>query len=86
MSQTAAPDQSPAASVPQQGTHHYVLTLQKPMPNGVGYMVFTSSGHCSPTGMSRHDVYAWLIGEMVRQTPHLAGASTLFFDVQPNRI
>ncbi|MBP0453978.1 hypothetical protein J5Y04_31215 [Kitasatospora sp. RG8] len=85
MSETATA-QSPAAGVPQQGTHQYVLTLQKPMPNGVGYMVSTSSGTCSPTGMSRHDLYTWLVGEMVRQTPQLASASTLFFDVQPNRI
>ncbi|WP_033820992.1 hypothetical protein [Kitasatospora sp. MBT63] len=78
--------QSPAAATPQQGTHHYVLTLQKPMPHGNGFMVSTCSGRCSPTGMSRSDFYVWLIGEMVRQTPQLAGASTVFFDVQPNRL
>ncbi|MER8188207.1 hypothetical protein [Kitasatospora sp. NPDC094015] len=85
MSQTTTPAQSPAAT-PSQDTHHYVITLQKPMPGGAGYMVSTASGTCSPTGMSRHDIYQWLIGEMARRNPELAGASTLFFDIQPNRI
>ncbi|MFJ2781553.1 hypothetical protein [Kitasatospora sp. NPDC087315] len=86
MSQITASAQPPTAATQSQGTHHYVMTLQKPLPHGGGYMVSTSSGTCSPTGMTRHDLYTWLIGEMVRQSPQLAGASTLFFDLQPNRI
>ncbi|MFD5565891.1 hypothetical protein [Kitasatospora griseola] len=85
MSQTATA-QSPAAAPQEHGTHFYLLTLQKPLPNGAGFMVATSSGVCSPTGMSRYDIYTWLVGEMVRQTPQLAGASTLQFDVQSNQI
>ncbi|OKI95076.1 hypothetical protein [Kitasatospora sp. CB01950] len=84
MSQTATA-QSPSAAAQDQGTHHYVLTLQKPLPSG-GFMVATSSGTCSPIGMSRYDIYTWLVGEMVRQTPQLADASTLLFDLQPNQL
>ena len=79
---TPAQQQAPAA----QGTHHYLLTLQKPLPNGSGFSVNTSAGHCSPVGVSRFDVYQWLYGEVVRQRPELAGASTLFFDLQPNQL
>ncbi|MFJ5927612.1 hypothetical protein ACIQF6_33955 [Kitasatospora sp. NPDC092948] len=84
MSRTATAQSSAAAQ--EQGTHHYVLTLQKPVPNSASYVVATSSGTCSPTGMSRQDVYTWLVGEMVRRTPQLAGASTVFFDLRPNQI
>ncbi|MFJ8444000.1 hypothetical protein [Kitasatospora griseola] len=82
MSQTATAQTATATQ--EQGTHFYILTLQKPM-NG-GFMVATSSGVCSPTGMSRYDLYTWLVGEMVRQTPQLAGASTLHFDLRSNQI
>ncbi len=78
--------QAPAPAAPAQGTHQYILTLQKPMPHGGGFAVSTTSGHCSPVGMTRVDVYDWLYGEVVRQRPELAGASTLFFDLQPNQL
>jgi hypothetical protein len=75
----------PAA--PAQGTHHYILTLQKPMRSGVGLAVSTSAGHCTPSaGMTRYDVYQWLIADLVRHSPELAGASVLCFDLQPNKI
>ncbi|MCU7827327.1 hypothetical protein [Kitasatospora sp. DSM 101779] len=77
MSQT-----TPAA--PPQGSHHYILTLQKPM--GGGFMISSSSGTCSPAGMSRYDVYTRLVADMVRQDPQLAGASVLHFDLQPNQL
>ncbi|MFJ7250142.1 hypothetical protein ACIQWA_36660 [Kitasatospora sp. NPDC098652] len=83
MSQTTAPAQTPA-SAPSQGTHHYVLTVQKPIHNG--FAIQTYAGTFSPTGMTRQDCYQWLMGEIVRQAPQMANASTLFFDVQPNRI
>ncbi|MGW2547960.1 hypothetical protein ACWC5I_45635, partial [Kitasatospora sp. NPDC001574] len=79
--------QVPVAAAPSQGTHHYVMTLQKPMPNGVGYAVHSFSGTCTPgAGASRYDLYLWVMAEMVRTAPQLAGSTVLFFDVQPNRI
>ena len=78
--------QSAAPAAPAQGTHHYLLTLQKLLPNGSGFAVNTTAGHCSPVGATRHDVYQWLYAEVVRQRPELAGASTLFFDLQPNQL
>jgi phospholipid N-methyltransferase len=83
MTQPTAPAQPTSAG---QGTHHYVLTLQKPLPHGAGFMVTTSNGHCSPVRVTRHDVYQWLYGEVVRHSPELAGASVLFFDLQPNQL
>ncbi|MFI9332633.1 hypothetical protein ACIGZJ_34510 [Kitasatospora sp. NPDC052868] len=38
---TAQPAQAPAV----QGTHQYLLTMQKPLPNSGGYMVNTYAGH-----------------------------------------
>ena len=78
---------TPAPAAPAQGTHHYLLTLQKPMHGSGGFMVNTFTGHCSPpAGMSRFDVYQRLFADVVGHSPELAGASTLFFDLQPNQL
>ncbi|GAA2154367.1 hypothetical protein GCM10009760_53230 [Kitasatospora kazusensis] len=85
MSQTTIAPAQPTVIKPQ-GTHHYVLTLQKPLPHGGGFMVNTCKGTCSPVGMTRHDVYERLVAEVVRQMPELDRASTLFFDIQPKQL
>ncbi|MFJ1757313.1 hypothetical protein [Kitasatospora sp. NPDC088134] len=83
MSQTTT-EQNPAAQA--QGTHHYILTLQRPIPGG-GSGVATSSGTCNvPPGLTRHDVYTQLLANAVAADPQLAGAAVLFFDLQPNRL
>ncbi|MGW2546996.1 hypothetical protein ACWC5I_40530, partial [Kitasatospora sp. NPDC001574] len=86
MNQNTASAQVPVAAAPSQGTHHYVMTLQKPLPNG-GYAVHSFSGTCTPgAGATRYDLYLWVMAEMIRTAPQLAGSTILFFDVQPNRI
>ncbi|MET9402119.1 hypothetical protein [Kitasatospora sp. NPDC002965] len=90
MDQNTASAQVPVGAAPSQGTHHgthhYVMTLQKPMDGG-GYAVRSLSGTCTPgAGATRYDLYQWVMAEMIRAAPQLAGSNVMFFDVQPNRI
>jgi len=76
---------TPAPAAAQQGTHHYLLTLQ--VPTGGGFYTSTYAGTCTPlAGSTRHDVYQQLRNEMARNNSQLAKATLLFFDLQPNRL
>lgn len=69
----------------QQGTHHFVLTVQK--LSGSVMQIGTWEGHCTPPpGLSRHDVYRWLMQEHNRTHPRLAGGAVIFFDLAPNHL
>ncbi|MFI1678822.1 hypothetical protein [Streptomyces sp. NPDC020607] len=69
-----------------QGSHQYLLTLQAPHPSG-GFAISTWTGTCTPTeGTTRHDIYQQLRQDVEREAPNFAGASLLFFDLQPNQL
>ncbi|MGW1015608.1 hypothetical protein [Streptomyces niveus] len=70
----------------QQGTHHFILTVQKPHPRG-GFTFADWSGWFTPDpSWTRHDAFRWLKGEYARQKPELADATVLFFALESNQL
>ncbi|MFB6680265.1 hypothetical protein ACFCWG_49380 [Streptomyces sp. NPDC056390] len=70
-----------AASQPQ-GTHFFVLTLNKP-----GELTVTQEGTCTPPpGATRQDMYRLLYDAVTTQDSNLSGASVGFFSLEPNRL
>ena len=77
------PTTTPTAA--EQGTHHYLLTLQASTPTG--FFVQTWSGSLTPpTGATRQDVCSALRAQFAASEPLLAKNAVLFFDVQPNQL
>ncbi|WP_405635282.1 hypothetical protein OHB53_18325 [Streptomyces sp. NBC_00056] len=69
------------ASQPQ-GTHFFVLTLNKP-----GELMVTQEGTCTPQpGATRQDMYRLLYDAVTSQDPDLSGAAVGFFSLEPNRL
>ncbi|MFE6801542.1 hypothetical protein ACFVEN_07645 [Streptomyces sp. NPDC057681] len=70
-----------SASQPQ-GTHFFVLTLNKP-----GELTVTQEGTCTPPpGATRQDTYRLLYDAVTSQDPDLSGAAVGFFSLEPNRL
>lgn len=68
-----------------QGSHFYAMTLNRPLKDGEAN--FMSSGTITPPpGTTRCDVYDELIARSIRLHPELAGASVLFFCLEPNTL
>lgn len=79
MSQTA---QTTTPQTQPQGTHHYVLTLEK-----AGQFTATFSGTCTPRpGSTRHDAYTELLASIRQQDPRMNGAAVMFWSLEPNQI
>ncbi|MFG3364700.1 hypothetical protein ACGF0K_06955 [Streptomyces sp. NPDC048156] len=65
-----------------QGTHFFVLTLNKP-----GELTVTQEGTCTPPpGATRQDMYRLLYDAVTSQDPDLSGAAVGFFSLEPNRL
>ncbi|PWI15569.1 hypothetical protein DI272_16360 [Streptomyces sp. Act143] len=65
-----------------QGTHHFVLTLEKP-----GQFSMTQEGtFTSPPGSTRQDAYVAIYRSVTEQDPHLRGASVGFLQLEPNQL
>lgn len=76
---------SPAAQ--RQGSHHFVLTLQKPHHSGQGFITATFANTFTPhAGATRADVYQRLCKEISQAHPHLQGANVLFFSLERNQL
>ncbi|MDH2388292.1 hypothetical protein QCN29_05710 [Streptomyces sp. HNM0663] len=74
--------QSTAPAATNQGSHHYVLTLELP-----GRMSSTWYGTFTPTpGASRHDVFTALRNQIGEQNPELSTGNVVFFSLEPNRL
>ncbi|AQW51782.1 hypothetical protein ACIQPP_13930 [Streptomyces violaceusniger] len=74
---------SPAAQ--QQGSHHFVLTLQVPHHSGQGFITATFSNTLTPLpSNTRADIYALLREQVGQAHPELAKANVLFFSLEPN--
>ncbi|RCG20777.1 hypothetical protein DTL70_21115 [Streptomyces diacarni] len=72
--------------MPEQGTHHFVMTCQKPQAGG-GFAVATWSGNFTPQPeATRHDVYEWLREQYAREFPDLTHGVVLFFSLESNQL
>jgi hypothetical protein len=70
----------------QQGSHFYVMTVQKALHTGAT-ADYTLSGHLNPpANWTRADFYTAIYQDIIRVHPQLAGASVLFFTVDRNQI
>lgn len=71
-----------AAVQPEQGTHHFVLTLEKP-----GRFSMTQEGTFTPApGSTRQDAYLAIYRSVTEQDPNLRGASVGFFALEANQL
>ncbi|MEU4964980.1 hypothetical protein [Streptomyces smyrnaeus] len=70
---------------PEQGTHHFVMTCQKPQAGG--FAVATWDGDFTPNPQAtRRDVYQWLRKQFDREFPDLARGVVAFFSLEPNKL
>ncbi|MEW1754722.1 hypothetical protein [Streptomyces angustmyceticus] len=70
----------------QQGTHHFVLTLQQQASSG-GIVVATFANSCTPQpGQTRAEVYGDLLAAVGHDSPELKGANVLFFSLERNEL
>ncbi|MEV7592583.1 hypothetical protein AB0O42_20140 [Streptomyces sp. NPDC089922] len=75
---TATAD-APAAG---QGSHMWVLTLEKP-----GRGLTTAHGTVTPpTGATRFDVFRTLLDYVVSQNPQMSSGNCVFFTLELNRL
>ncbi|MFK0114227.1 hypothetical protein [Streptomyces sp. NPDC091217] len=72
-----------AGNIPQaQGTHHWILTLEKP-----GWFSMTQEGTFTPPpGTTRQDVYRFLYEAVTEQDADLHGASVGYFELTSNQL
>jgi hypothetical protein len=64
-----------------QGTHHFVITLEKP-----GLFSVTQEGTFTPPpGSTRQDAYRLIYRTLCDQDPDYHGASVGFFTLEPNQ-
>ncbi|MFJ2195266.1 hypothetical protein [Streptomyces violaceusniger] len=74
----------PAAQ--QQGSHHFILTLQMPQPDR-GYVTATFAGTFTPRpGDTRADSYEVMREQITQAHPHLERANVLFFSLERNQL
>ncbi|GAA0960938.1 MULTISPECIES: hypothetical protein [Streptomyces] len=80
---TAQTQQTARPAAQQQGSHHFVLTLQK--PHGGGFISATFANTFTPRpGDTRADLYEVLRKEITQAHPELADANVMFFSLEPN--
>ncbi|GAA5615648.1 hypothetical protein CP981_17540 [Streptomyces platensis] len=74
--------QNQTQTAQQQGTHQWVITLEKPgRVSGSWYGAYTP-----PAGATRHDVFTVLKSGIEAENPELAGATVIFFALEPNQL
>ncbi|MGA6159305.1 hypothetical protein ACPEIC_38860 [Stenotrophomonas sp. NPDC087984] len=80
---TTQTQQTTGPAAQQQGSHHFVLTLQK--PHGGGFISATFTNTITPRpGTTRADIYEALREQVTRANPELANANVMFFSLEPN--
>lgn len=70
---------------PDQGTHHYILTLQVPFRSAVT-VLGTWTGCVTPQGMTRADVYDQLRARIAEAHPDYAQGNVIFFALERNEL
>ncbi|UQI47307.1 hypothetical protein M1P56_24640 [Streptomyces sp. HU2014] len=79
------PQTQHSAPAVQQGSHHFVITLQTATRNG--WATGTWSHTWTPTpGLTREDVYRKILADLVEINPEYARANVLFFSLEPNQL
>lgn len=68
--------------VSQQGTHHWVMTVELP---GRAMQTLYST-YTPPAGATRQDVFLAIKGDIARQSPEMAHANVVFFALEPNQL
>ncbi|GHJ27819.1 hypothetical protein TPA0910_22520 [Streptomyces hygroscopicus subsp. sporocinereus] len=82
---TTQAQQTTSPSAQQQGSHHFVLTLQK--PHGQGFVTATFANTITPLpGDTRAHIYEALCKGVAQANPELADANVLFFSLEPNQL
>lgn len=69
----------------EQGTHHFVMSVQKPQAGGFA-MATWSGDFTPPPGSTRRDAYGWLCEQFDREYPDLARGVVIFFSLEPNTL
>ncbi|MFE2941018.1 hypothetical protein ACFXKG_18435 [Streptomyces sp. NPDC059255] len=70
-----------------QGTHHFVITIQKPLLGGGGFAIADMHGFITlPPAWSRHDAFEAIREEHARRNPDTEGGSVLFFSLELNQL
>ncbi|MGR3939691.1 hypothetical protein [Streptomyces sp. BRA346] len=83
---TTHTQQTTGPAAQQQGSHHFVLTLQMPQPER-GYITATFTSTVTPgPDDTRADVYEVLREQITRAHPHLERANVMFFSLEPNQL
>ncbi|WP_328386792.1 hypothetical protein OHS81_24340 [Streptomyces sp. NBC_00400] len=74
--------QTTAPSAQQQGSHHWVMTLELP-----GRAMNTLYGTWTPPeGATRHDVFMAIKTDIGREAPEMTRANVVFFSLEPNQL
>ncbi|GAA5615821.1 hypothetical protein CP981_11205 [Streptomyces platensis] len=69
-------------TVQQQGTHHWVITVELP-----GRAMQTLYGtYTPPAGATRHDVFLAIKNDLAQQSPEMARANVVFFALELNQL
>ncbi|WP_031067305.1 hypothetical protein [Streptomyces sp. NRRL WC-3742] len=87
MAQLATDEAAPAPRTAPGGepTHAWMITLQRPIPNGLNTLTF-EGGYTAAPGTDRQRAYKEIRAQIDRQRPELAGAVLLFFSLEPYRL
>lgn len=77
--------QTTAPAPRQPGTHHFVITLQR--PTGGGFHTATWAGSTTPpAGATRTDVYRGILAEIAQHNPEFARPNVMFFALEPDEL
>jgi hypothetical protein len=69
-------------SVQQQGSHHWVMTVELP-----GLQTYSAYGTWTPpAGATRHDVFMAIKKKIATEHPELATANVMYFALEPNQL
>ncbi|MFF3748590.1 hypothetical protein [Streptomyces kronopolitis] len=69
-------------TTPQQGSHHWVMTVE--LPGRVMQTLYST--YTPPAGATRHDVFLAIKNDIARQSPEMARANVVFFALEPNQL
>jgi len=79
---TTQTQQTTTPTAPEQGTHHWILTVDLP-----GRTSLTANGTWTPpAGWTRSDVFNAIKQDMAQRHPELATANVVFFSLEPNQL
>ncbi|MFD9047674.1 hypothetical protein [Streptomyces zaomyceticus] len=69
----------------EQGTHFWFMSLILPTSQGMNF--YRRTGHLNLNrGATRFNAFEEILAAMKEQTPELATAVVLSFDIQPNKL